>query len=95
MTAPGRIRIAVAAFSGALIVCLAVARSPRLVGVGAQGASTKQTGGNREAAYRANNLGVARLEQYDYASAVAAFRQAIALDPDIALAHVNLAIALF
>jgi tetratricopeptide (TPR) repeat protein len=48
-----------------------------------------------EDAYTANNVGVARLEQFDYPAAVAAFRQALAKHPDLAAARVNLAIALF
>ena len=48
----------------------------------------------REDAYRANNLGVARLEQFNFAGAAEAFRDAMRLDPSVALARVNLAIAL-
>jgi Tfp pilus assembly protein PilF len=47
-----------------------------------------------ERAYRANNLGVAHLEQYDYDGAADAFRQALQIDPSLGLAHLNLAIAL-
>jgi Tfp pilus assembly protein PilF len=49
----------------------------------------------REAAYRANNRGVAYLEQYDYASAVTHFERALTTAPDLATARLNLAIALF
>jgi tetratricopeptide (TPR) repeat protein len=48
-----------------------------------------------EDAYRANNLGVARLEQFDYPAATAAFRQALEKQADLAIARLNLAIALF
>ena len=48
-----------------------------------------------EDAYRANNVGVARLEQFDYTAAAEAFRAALRLSPSLALARVNLAIALF
>ena len=48
-----------------------------------------------EAAYRANNQGVALLEQFDYESAVAAFREALEIDDSYAAARINLAIALF
>nr|MBA3295555.1 VCBS repeat-containing protein [Acidobacteriota bacterium] len=48
----------------------------------------------REEAYRANNSGVAALERYDYKSAAAFFRDALRLDPSIAFARLNLAIAL-
>jgi tetratricopeptide (TPR) repeat protein len=48
-----------------------------------------------EAAYRANNLGVALLEQYRFAEAVAALRKSVALDPKFATARINLGIGLF
>ena len=50
---------------------------------------------DRESAYRNNNLGVALLEQYQYESAAAAFRDALKIDPSLALARLNLAIALY
>src|SRR5580765_9016741 len=50
--------------------------------------------GARERAYRENNVGVARLEQYDYREAAAAFRRALEADPRLAAARLNLAIAL-
>src|SRR5262249_47715977 len=40
-----------------------------------------------EAAYRANNRGVALLEQFDYGPAVEAFRDALARDPSMRLAR--------
>jgi tetratricopeptide (TPR) repeat protein len=54
----------------------------------------QQPGPSREDAYRQNNLGVAYLERYDYDAAAAAFRQALKIDPDLAMARLNLAIAL-
>jgi len=48
----------------------------------------------RERAYRANNRGVALLEQFSAQEAAAAFREALAHDPGLGLARVNLAIAL-
>ncbi len=48
----------------------------------------------REEAYRANNLGVAYLEQYNYDKASAQFRQALEIEPTLMMARVNLAIAL-
>ena len=48
----------------------------------------------REEAYRANNLGVAYLEQYNYDVAVKQFRQALQIDAGLVMARVNLAIAL-
>ena len=51
--------------------------------------------GVREDAYRANNRGVALLEQFRPADAAEAFREALKLDPTLGIARVNLAIALF
>jgi Flp pilus assembly protein TadD len=48
----------------------------------------------REEAYRANNLGVAYLEQYNYELAAKTFRRALEIEPGLTLARVNLAIAL-
>ena len=48
----------------------------------------------REEAYRANNRGVALLEQFNPSAAADAFRQALQLDASLTLARVNLAIAL-
>ncbi|MEN3335785.1 MAG: hypothetical protein V7641_5150 [Blastocatellia bacterium] len=56
----------------------------------------------REAAYRANNIGVALLEKYEFEDpspnkedATKAFKRALKLDPNLAIAQVNLAIARF
>ena len=48
----------------------------------------------REAAFRANNLGVALLEQYRFADGSAELRRALTLEPSFSQAQVNLAIAL-
>ena len=48
----------------------------------------------RERAYRANNLGVAQLERFSYPEAADAFRQALAIDPSLAVARLNLSLAL-
>ena len=68
-----------------------LARPPRVV-ASAQPAPQVSI---REDAYRANNIGVARLEQYDFAAATAAFRRALELDNTLAIARLNLGIALF
>src|SRR5262249_41013669 len=47
-----------------------------------------------EDAYRANNLGVAQLEQYNYDEAVKSFRRALDLSPDLPMARLNLSLAL-
>ena len=49
----------------------------------------------REDAYRANNQGVALLEQFKFKEASDAFKRALQLAPDLALARINLGIALF
>jgi Tfp pilus assembly protein PilF len=49
----------------------------------------------REDAWRANNVGVAYLEQYNHDAAAKSFRRALEIDPQLALARINLAIALF
>lgn len=49
----------------------------------------------REAASRANNLGVALLEQFKHREGAAQFERALKLDPNLALARTNLAIALY
>ena len=49
----------------------------------------------REAAYRFNNLGVALMEQFRFAEAAEQFKKALATDPKLSLAKINLALALF
>ncbi|HEV7903357.1 MAG TPA: FG-GAP-like repeat-containing protein, partial [Pyrinomonadaceae bacterium] len=49
----------------------------------------------REDAYRANNLGVALLEQFKHREGAEQFERALKLDPQLALARINLAIALY
>ena len=53
-----------------------------------------QPRGRLEDAYRASNLGVARLEQFDFEAATVSFREALAIEPSLGTARVNLAIAL-
>jgi tetratricopeptide (TPR) repeat protein len=49
----------------------------------------------REDAYRANNLGVALMEQFKYKEAAEQFTRALQLDQKFALARINLSLALF
>ena len=48
----------------------------------------------RERAYRANNVGVALLEQLKHPEAAAAFREALTIEGDLGVAHLNLSLAL-
>src|SRR5687767_103489 len=56
---------------------------------------TAPTSQAREDAYRANNIGVALLEQFKHKEAAESFRTALKIDPKLTLARVNLSIALF
>ncbi|MBA3256473.1 MAG: tetratricopeptide repeat protein, partial [Pyrinomonadaceae bacterium] len=49
----------------------------------------------REEAYRANNLGVALLEQYNAKEAAASFSRALEIDSNLTIARLNLSIALY
>ena len=49
----------------------------------------------REEAFRANNRGVGLLEQFNHKEAAESFRRALSLDPNLKIARINLAIALF
>jgi Tfp pilus assembly protein PilF len=60
-----------------------------------EGADSPSATALRDRACRANNRGVAQLEQFQAAAAVTAFREALALAPDLALARTNLGLALF
>jgi hypothetical protein len=48
----------------------------------------------RERAYRANNVGIAELERFNYANAAQAFRQALQIDDTLVISRINLSIAL-
>src|SRR6266550_7458575 len=48
-----------------------------------------------EAAYRANNIGVALLEQYKAKEAVDSFARALKIKPDLTISRINLSIALY
>jgi tetratricopeptide (TPR) repeat protein len=74
-------------------LCLVVWRARTQTATPAQKAAASAS--VREDAYRANNLGVALLEQYKYKEGVEAFARALKLDPNLQLARINLAIALF
>jgi hypothetical protein len=79
----------------AALVLLSVSWGASGTGAAAAAAQQAAPAALREAAYRANNLGVAHLEQYDYEGAAAQFRKALEAAPDLLMARVNLAIALY
>src|SRR6185369_16767443 len=76
-----------------LLTCFLTAPLISLTSAHRQNPSAKPNA--REDAYRANNLGVALLEQFKYKEAADAFKRALQLAPDLALARINLGIALF
>src|SRR5881398_2229347 len=79
------------AIAGAILIeSAATTSSPQARAFSAQSAFEK-----REAAYRANNLGVAMLEQYKAKDAVEYFTRALEIKPDLLIARVNLSIALY
>ena len=73
---------------------LAAAGIVRVLAGSQAAAAVPAAGGAREQAYRENNHGVALLEQFRQEDAASAFRAALALAPDLAIARINLAIAL-
>ncbi|HSD45930.1 MAG TPA: tetratricopeptide repeat protein, partial [Pyrinomonadaceae bacterium] len=78
---------------GLLICFLTVASLIKPTSAHRQNAAAKPNA--REDAYRANNLGVALLEQFKYKEAADAFKRALQLEPNLALARINYGIALF
>ena len=56
---------------------------------------TRPASVSREDAYRANNIGVALLEQFKHKEGAEAFKNALRIDPKLNLARINLSIALF
>jgi tetratricopeptide (TPR) repeat protein len=81
-----------AAFRIPLLIVCAAALLGAAIGSPARQAPRE---GAREEAYRSNNVGVGQLEQYSYDEAAASFRAALSRDPQLDIAHLNLALALF
>jgi tetratricopeptide (TPR) repeat protein len=78
-----------------LSAVVALAASAALLLPRAGAARAESPADKRESAWRENNLGVALLEQFRFADAVAAFQRALAADAALGAAQVNLAIAHF
>ncbi len=74
------------------LLCLATGLAAAASPAASARASASPTAA-REAAWRENNLGVALLEQFDFAGGALAFRRAIEKDPSLLALRVNLAIA--
>src|SRR5215218_3019733 len=80
---------------GASGILLVFSKGNSAARASAQAADDQLSFDKREEAYRANNIGVARLEQFNYKDSVADFRRALEIDPQLKIARINLAIALF
>lgn len=78
-----------------LVVTAGVGFDSRITRSSYAGLRSQNPAASREDAYRANNLGVALLEQFKYKEGADAFKRALQIDPKLALAHINLAIALY
>jgi cytochrome c-type biogenesis protein CcmH/NrfG len=76
----------------ALLLCAAVSLGVAVPRAPVRAAAPAEPAA-REAAWRENNLGVALLEQFRFTDAAAAFKQALAKDPTLLAAKINLAIA--
>jgi Tfp pilus assembly protein PilF len=77
-----------------LVVCLAIV--PMLTsGQVARPRQELRGSGVVEKGYRANNIGVAWLERFDFQQAATHFERALELHPGLAIARFNLAVALF
>jgi Tfp pilus assembly protein PilF len=77
------------------LVIVAVAACAAALATAASQRAPTRAADAREDAYRANNIGVTRLEQFDFTAAAASFRRALEADPRLAIARLNLGIALF
>src|ERR1041385_7839035 len=77
-----------------LLIALVVLIGVTLL-IGSSRAKQTQTPTSREDAYRANNLGVALLEQFKYKEGADAFKRALQIVPKLSLAHITLATALY
>jgi lipoprotein NlpI len=77
-------------FTVALLVCMVFA-----IDFNRHSQAQSSTDAAREEAYRANNIGVALLEQFKHKEAADEFRRALKLYPQLHLARVNLSIALY
>jgi Flp pilus assembly protein TadD len=81
-----------------LLLLLPVLLSPPSIFLNRASSAVPQaqsTAANREESYRANNIGVALLEQFKPKEAAESFRRALQLNPKLTIARINLGIALY
>lgn len=83
------------ALPAVLLIALATTSTPITETAAGVPVQTAPAPASREDAYRANNIGVALLEQFKYKEGADSFRRALQLDPKLSLARINLAIALY
>ncbi|HEY0099998.1 MAG TPA: FG-GAP-like repeat-containing protein [Pyrinomonadaceae bacterium] len=88
-----RFILSLAILGGALI--LTYTGSTRSASPARAQAPSSSTAASREEAYRANNLGVAMLEQFKHKEGAEQFARALKIDPMLAVARANLSIALY
>ena len=77
------------------ILTAALAAGLLIVSGSIRSATSQAPAVDRESAYRANNVGIGYLEQFDYDKAVESFRKALTIDGSLGIARLNLALALF
>lgn len=94
MPSAGVRALVAAAVAASLGLVLVAAQKPSPPASPSPSSSPSPAAGAREDAYRANNLGVAYLEQYNYEEAAKSFRRALEIDSGLTLARINLSIAL-
>ena len=88
------LRLFVSAFVLFAVSITTIFFAPLFLRVSAQAVKQISAAG-REDAYRANNRGAAQLEQYNHQAGAAEFRRALEANPQLTVARVNLAVALF
>src|SRR5881394_2131886 len=95
MKSPSFVILFALLFSCAIAVAELINSSTAAPSIQAGALSAQSAFEKSEAAYRANNIGVALLEQYKAREAVDSFTRALEIKPDLTIARINLSIALY